>query len=448
MPIKRQIATNIDKNKKVALVFASIDGVIGSHSGMGTITQHFIKILPSIAKKYHAKGVKLDFYVMTQSIAKKYHGYSRLMHKNTETICHSLGGQLHLMDQTNNSQPLNFRAGWAEVSKNTASIVVNLAEQYNQTIVYVVGLPFLKLPCFVNEIDKDLSKKVKIVLLSYSDFFLFKNIEHNEHIRWEDESFKQINLYENTYMAATSKYQIELLKQWYKLPADKIIPLQTGLYMDDEMFAPIARHRIMTILKSKNIPTDVDIIFSVGRAAPPKGFGELLLVFSELLKIHKKPVHLVFIASNYQVFSSASVVSRLKQIITDQNLQNYVTPIYHYDLDLPKNMFQWENTKIVAQLALQESFGLVPEEARISPNSAGPVVVASNLGGFKEQITNGKDGFLVDPKDHVQTAKIMSKILNMSEPELAKIRKAGLARVKRDYDYTKNVIESLERLVE
>jgi glycosyltransferase involved in cell wall biosynthesis len=445
----------MSRGKNIAVVYASWDGPLGSITGLGKLSQHFIESFPAAAKKYKQKGVNLSLHVIAinadnETITTSSPGYSESIHKNTAAICRSLNGQLHLMDETTqNDTPQGFYSRWSNISKKTSDLILNYSRQYDEVIVYVVGQPILgRVPYYFNQSARD-RDNVKLVVVPHTDFFCYFSPSYLfEYLEWETASFQLVNMYQNTYVAATSKFQIDLLKQHYVLPKSKIIPLQSGVFDGDTRFKPISQAEILRNLELNKIPTDVDLIFSVARAVPQKGFDELLKTFAELIKIHNKPIHLVFIASTALAFTKSSTVEQIKQIISDQNLEHVCTPFFRHDFELPSYMFQWENTKIVAQLALQESFGLVPEEARISPNNAGPVVVASNLGGFKEQITNGKDGFLVDPKDHVQTAKIMSKILNMSEPELAKIRKAGRARVKRDYDYTKNVIESLERLVE
>ncbi len=444
----------MSRGKNIAVVYASWDGPLGSITGLGKLSQHFIESFPAAAKKYKQEGVNLSLHVIAinadnETITTSSPGYSESIHKNTEAICRSLGGQLHLVDEpSDNQSPQAFYGRWSAISNNVSDILLGFSNQYDEVIVYIVGLPVLgKVPYYFNQSTKT-KDNIKLVVVPHTDFFCYFNPTYPfENLEWETASFQLVNMYPNTYVAATSKYQIGLLKEHYVLPKKKIIPLQSGVFGGDDRFELITRTKIIKMLKANNIPTDVDIIFSVARARPQKGFSDLLKTFSELVKIHNKPVYLVFIASTALAFAKSSTIEQLKKIITDLGLKDYCTPIYRHDFDLPSYLFQWENTKIVAQLALQESFGLVPEEARISPNESGPIVVASNLGGFKEQITNGKDGFLVDPRAHKQTARTMSKILNMPEAQLEKIRKDGLARAKRDYDYTKNVTESLEAIL-
>ncbi len=440
----------MSRGKKVAITYIAFDGALGSYTGIGVLSEHFIKQFPVVAKHFKHKDVNLALHVIAMDSAKSSAGYSKKIHSRTESICSSHNGALHMVSSVvNKDAPYSIYQMWHGISQNSANIIHNLASQYDLVVVYIVGHPVLgRIPYYYNQMTEG-HVNVKLITVAHSDFFSYFQSNYTfEHLQLETASFQLAKMYDNTYVAATSKYQIGTLKKHYAIPKRKIVSFQTGLYLDDERFKPIPRSQIVKKLQSYKIPLDVDLVFSVGRAVPSKGFEDLLMSFVQLKKIHPKPVHLVFIASPNTVFEeSAPTIERLKQIIADHHLEDSCTPIYKLDMELQNYIYQWNNTKIVAQLSLQESFGLVPVETRISPRQTGPVMVASNLGGHKEQITNGKDGFLVNPHNHLQTAKTMSKILGMSEHQQKQIKKAGEARVRKDYDYTKNVIKSLDVLM-
>jgi glycosyltransferase involved in cell wall biosynthesis len=90
----------------------------------------------------------------------------------------------------------------------------------------------------------------------------------------------------------------------------------------------------------------------------------------------------------------------------------------------------------------------VPEEVRLWSRTQGPIIVASNLDGFVEQITDGQDGFLVQPHDHQAVADTLANILHLPTADADTIRQNGWRRALRDYDYTKSVNRSLVTLLE
>jgi glycosyltransferase involved in cell wall biosynthesis len=62
---------------------------------------------------------------------------------------------------------------------------------------------------------------------------------------------------------------------------------------------------------------------------------------------------------------------------------------------------------IVCVPSIGETFGLVYLEAMAS----GKIAIASNTGGPREFIKNGKNGFLVSPNDSSKLAKILGKLI-------------------------------------
>ncbi len=77
---------------------------------------------------------------------------------------------------------------------------------------------------------------------------------------------------------------------------------------------------------------------------------------------------------------------------------------------------------MVAQKSLAEGFGLTVSEAMWK----GRPVVASDVGGIQDQITDGETGVLVEPRDLEGFARAVRELLD--DPE----RAAGIGRAARE----------------
>ena len=72
------------------------------------------------------------------------------------------------------------------------------------------------------------------------------------------------------------------------------------------------------------------------------------------------------------------------------------THIKFFTRDLPRALCQWPRTRMVAVPSQQETFSNIPLEVALWARHAGPVVVASRVGGFVDQIEDGVNGFFLD----------------------------------------------------
>ena len=95
--------------------------------------------------------------------------------------------------------------------------------------------------------------------------------------------------------------------------------------------------------------------------------------------------------------------------------------------------------------SLQEAFGLVVSEAM----ACGKPVIGSNVGGIPDQIVDGYNGFLVEPKDPL---KIAERILwSIDNPEAIKSMGINGRRiVEEKYDIEKradNIISLYKQLL-
>jgi glycosyltransferase involved in cell wall biosynthesis len=85
-----------------------------------------------------------------------------------------------------------------------------------------------------------------------------------------------------------------------------------------------------------------------------------------------------------------------------------------------------------------ETFSNIPLEVALWARENGPVVVASSVGGFVDQIETGVTGFLVDMSYGQHIAQTMLQVLELSPDVHATIRHQAYQRVIQTYDFAQN----------
>jgi glycosyltransferase involved in cell wall biosynthesis len=86
----------------------------------------------------------------------------------------------------------------------------------------------------------------------------------------------------------------------------------------------------------------------------------------------------------------------------------------------------------------QETFSNIPLEVALWARQQGPVVAASHVGGFVDQIEDGVTGFFIDPLSCDTMGQTLRQILNLSEEQRASIRRRAYEKVVRLYDFAQN----------
>jgi len=137
-----------------------------------------------------------------------------------------------------------------------------------------------------------------------------------------------------------------------------------------------------------------------------KGCLELASIFNELIKLNKN-VRLVLIGndSNDYRTGSKSTYSLMVNLLSKQ-----AKPKVEYLGKVPYDLLQVhiEKTAICVFPSLAETFGMVTIEAMAMKK----IVVTSNFGWNKDIIEDGINGYLRNPKNHIEFAKTLNELLN------------------------------------
>src|SRR5262249_18468581 len=111
--------------------------------------------------------------------------------------------------------------------------------------------------------------------------------------------------------------------------------------------------------------------------------------------------------------------------------------------DLPRALCQWPRTRMVVVPSRQETFSNIPLEVALWARHQGPIVVASRVGGFVDQIDSGVTGFLIDPTSCEAMGQTLLHVLDLSEEQRARIRRQAYEKVVRLYDFQQNFLATL-----
>lgn len=165
------------------------------------------------------------------------------------------------------------------------------------------------------------------------------------------------------------------------------------------------------------LPESAFLIGLVGRFEDWKGHLTALDALDIVIRRSKRQVILVFVGDSKG--AQKLYIDQIMQRILDLGLSGNVVML-GLQRDMP-NIYSIMDIVIVPSVA--EPLGRVVLEAMVMQK----LVVATNIGGPAEIITDGIDGFLVSPKDH---KALSTRIINLIEnPQI--VREMGVAARKK-----------------
>ena len=228
------------------------------------------------------------------------------------------------------------------------------------------------------------------------------------------------------FVAAETDYSRDLLRQRCPDAAQKIHRVYNGLDLS-QMPVPLTGER----------PPGATTILSVGRLVPFKGFEILLEACAELDRR--------YLDFRCRIVGDGPLRGKLEALIAELNLRNRVT--------LCGSLSQAE---VFAELRACDIFALacVVDEAGASDvfptvimeaMACARPVVSTRLAGIPESVTDGSNGFLIEPGDWEEFARALVKLVR--DPELrARLGNAGRTRMENQFSVAKT-IEPLRELL-
>lgn len=176
----------------------------------------------------------------------------------------------------------------------------------------------------------------------------------------------------------------------------------------------IDKNEAINILKSLGVDTTKPLITQVSRLDPwkdPKGVVDAFVLAQKQVP----DLQLAFVANMASDDPEGAVIAaEIKEYCKDKSGIHFFINLA--DNDLQVNAFQTASNVII-QKSIREGFALTVTEAMWK----GTVVIGGNVGGIKLQITDGKNGFLVNSPQ--EASKIIIYAINNTD----KVKEMGQA---------------------
>ena len=212
---------------------------------------------------------------------------------------------------------------------------------------------------------------------------------------------------------AVSKFINDQITKHYVADPDKITMIHRGV--DLEQFSPdrVLPYRLLALRNKITLPDGKLVITIPGRLTPWKGHKVLINALALLDKDDFCCLVVGDVLKNYDYYLE------LFELADKLGLKNNVI-FAGKSSDMPATYLL--SDIIVAPSETEEPFGRIAIEAQ----AMGRIIVATDLGGFKETITDGETGFLVPPNDSKALAETITRISKLTEHKKKKIMKASM----------------------
>jgi len=263
---------------------------------------------------------------------------------------------------------------------------------YAQTL-FSAGIPGLI-------VGKIFRKKVVVKITgdhAWERFNTGESIEEfqNKKYGWRTELVKKMQTYllkKVSKIIAPSQYLKKIISGW-GIPPQKIAVIYNAPVSDLDLAISI----ISKEEAQKKIGVEGNIILSVGRLMPWKGFGALIQIMPDLLKENPN-FYLVIVGEGSEKENLKNQISHLKL----ENRVKLVGGVDHSQMHL-----YFRAADLFALNTGYEGLSHVILEAM----QAGLPIITTNVGGNPELIENGKNGILIDYNNKEQLKEAILRLI-------------------------------------
>jgi len=205
----------------------------------------------------------------------------------------------------------------------------------------------------------------------------------------------------------------------------KLLVIFRGINLEYFNLRNISETKVNTLSQNWKIDNNDFIILLPGRLTKWKGHSIFIEALNLLVeKYNKNNFHAIILGSDQGRHLYSKKLSLLreryrlnKKLTFIQNCKEM--PVAYKLADL-----------VVSSSVEPEAFGRVAVEAQAMSRP----IIASNLGGSKETILNGKSGLLYKPEDQNELAFIINKVMEMSKESLGLMGAEGRKNVEKKFN--------------
>jgi glycosyltransferase involved in cell wall biosynthesis len=416
-----------------AIFYLTYNGLYNFTNGIGTQTQILIGGLEAIQEALIVTYGPIDAHVVCPLPDAHTWGYDHAFFQQQQQRLAQLGGQVHLIPYKRDlAQDLWELRSWKSLCQNVAPLLHTQTAAYDRSLIICVDQPWLQTPYALGMGQGQvLPHRIDMLLVLYSTAYI-RNWETPDatEIAWEQEGLAASRPDSCVALADICPSFTAHLRTHFQLPAAQFASYTSSILVDDPSLVLLDKAVVRTTLQAYGIPLDADVVLAFGRAAPIKGFEQLIPALAPL----RDRVHFVLISVPY-------INDDSQQRMYDQLLQQHAIRATHvkaFTRDLPRALCQWPRTKMVVVPSRHETFSNIPLEVALWARENGPVVVASAVGGFIDQIEAGVTGFFLDISSPQRITQTLLRVLDLPQDAHAAIRRQAYQRVISVYDFARN----------
>lgn len=231
---------------------------------------------------------------------------------------------------------------------------------------------------------------------------------------------------------AISEFVAGTIKKDYGVSNDKIRTIPRGIDLDAYMPEKITQDVREQLLETWRVTGQQPLILMPARLSPIK--GQKILIDAMALLASSPHNAIAVILGDDQ--GRAEYRHELDDLIAAHDLRDNVRIVSHCD-NMPAAYSL--ASVVVAPSLVPEGFGRVPVEAM----AMGVPVIATDLGGFIENIQPGKTGWLVPPNDAPRLADAILQVLSQTPEQRTIMTNAAMRIVHTRYNKHQMIADTL-----
>ncbi|MEU0237708.1 glycosyltransferase family 4 protein [Nocardiopsis sp. NPDC006198] len=394
------------------------DGFYGCGTGAGVANRGLLQALAA----HHGH---VSWRVLPVGLVPDSPEFSAAWHDRTRHLLAGVGGGV-VVDPVDNGTGGRTRFGdldcFRAASADAARRLNALRGPARPGLVLAVDTPFHGIGA---HLDEDLAARTLVLPRSTA---LLHEPHNTARAAWEHQGWSSI-LAQGGHVGAISAHMRLHLEADYGLAPQEIVDMPDGLASGARESAP-----------APALPAAAQggFALSLGRAAPYKGFEDLIEAWALLQHHGERLPHLILAAVTETAEPTPyqhHLARQLRQTGVEATLWTGFDPGV-------RALFTHVRARTVVVPSRVEPFGLIPLEVFAA---GGPPVVATAVGGLAETVQEPRTGFTAAPADPVSLANAITRALSLNPAGREQLR-ARTAQVLQEHDYTHTVTSVVQRL--